>query len=183
VHAQNHGFDYFEFKGLHDRGHHNIKRFFEPVKQFIDDVLQKLGQDERRNILVHCTSGVSRSSTLVLAYLMQTGHVSVREALSTARRSRPCVEPNFGFWRQLLELEAELGLCTEESYPLEEYVFDSFREVWFCDAESGTNTNNSSWTLEEQRTRAGAVIAEMIEKHGTNMFELENILYDYQFQT
>ncbi len=152
-----------------------------------------------------------------------------KSALSLVRQSRTIVEPNFGFWRQILDYEKQLFWVSSEncrsnysenvgeiendkeeaeeegavvvvagnvSYPLEEYIFDSFREVWFPDSgtrnEEGENEENEEneedgsgggkeELLEEQRRRAQVVIREMMERYGGNMFELENVLYDYQF--
>uniref|UniRef100_A0A3B4H6S7 Uncharacterized protein n=1 Tax=Pundamilia nyererei TaxID=303518 RepID=A0A3B4H6S7_9CICH len=55
--------------------------------------------------LVHCMAGVSRSVTLVVAYIMTvTGHGWV-ESLAAVRSVRPCAGPNLGFLRQLEEFE------------------------------------------------------------------------------
>nr|XP_061832458.1 dual specificity protein phosphatase 22-B-like [Nerophis lumbriciformis] len=55
--------------------------------------------------LVHCVAGVSRSVTLVVAYIMTvTGHGWV-ESLAAVRAARPCARPNLGFLRQLEEFE------------------------------------------------------------------------------
>lgn len=44
----------------------NIIRFFPKVRQFIDDALGK-----NRKVLIHGNNGISRSATLVLAYIME----------------------------------------------------------------------------------------------------------------
>ena len=55
-------------------------------------------------VLVHCVSGVSRSGATAVAYCMRfhTGG-DLAAAYSMVRRKRPCVSPNSGFQRQLIE--------------------------------------------------------------------------------
>jgi len=55
----------------------------------------------RGAILVHCYHGVSRSATLVLAYLMKSRKWSLSEALPNVKVNRPCICPNDGFMDQL----------------------------------------------------------------------------------
>ncbi|XP_069622610.1 dual specificity protein phosphatase 26 [Ranitomeya imitator] len=62
---------------------------------------------ERGKILVHCAVGVSRSATLVLAYLMIYHHMTLVEAINTVKDRRGII-PNRGFLRQLLELDNTL---------------------------------------------------------------------------
>jgi len=51
--------------------------------------------------LVHCAAGISRSSTIVIAYLMQAMQFSLTEAFKYVREKRPIISPNDGFSRQL----------------------------------------------------------------------------------
>ncbi|XP_035032614.2 dual specificity protein phosphatase 22-B [Hippoglossus stenolepis] len=53
--------------------------------------------------LVHCVAGVSRSVTLVVAYIMTVTGRGWVEALAAVRAARPCAGPNLGFLRQLEE--------------------------------------------------------------------------------
>jgi hypothetical protein len=61
------------------------------------------------NILVHCFAGVSRSSTLVISYLMREKNLSVDEALAAVRQCRPFADPNKGFIKQLRNYELQLS--------------------------------------------------------------------------
>ncbi|XP_026874836.1 dual specificity protein phosphatase 22-B isoform X1 [Electrophorus electricus] len=56
--------------------------------------------------LVHCLAGVSRSVTLVVAYIMTVTGVGWEEALQAVRVVRPCAGPNPGFQKQLQEFES-----------------------------------------------------------------------------
>ncbi|XP_074204054.1 dual specificity protein phosphatase 22 isoform X4 [Camelus bactrianus] len=55
--------------------------------------------------LVHCLAGVSRSVTLVVAYIMTVTDFGWEDALHTVRAGRSCANPNLGFQRQLQEFE------------------------------------------------------------------------------
>ncbi|XP_035994129.1 dual specificity protein phosphatase 22-B [Fundulus heteroclitus] len=55
--------------------------------------------------LVHCLAGVSRSVTLVVAYIMTLTGLGWQDALAAVRVVRPCANPNVGFQRQLQEFE------------------------------------------------------------------------------
>ncbi|KAF3699405.1 Dual specificity protein phosphatase 22-B [Channa argus] len=50
-------------------------------------------------------AGVSRSVTLVVAYIMTVTGLGWQEALAAVRVVRPCAGPNLGFQRQLQEFE------------------------------------------------------------------------------
>ncbi|KAI4809472.1 hypothetical protein KUCAC02_018351 [Chaenocephalus aceratus] len=56
--------------------------------------------------LVHCLAGVSRSVTLVVAYIMTVTGLGWQEALAAVKVVRPCAGPNRGFQHQLQEFEA-----------------------------------------------------------------------------
>ncbi|XP_035211266.1 dual specificity protein phosphatase 3-like [Stegodyphus dumicola] len=68
---------------------------------FIDQAVNSGGK-----ILVHCLMGLSRSATIVAAYLMVKKNMTAVEALHTIRKQRE-VRPNDGFLVQLLQLEAK----------------------------------------------------------------------------
>lgn len=58
-------------------------------------------------MLVHCLMGVSRSATLVLAFLMIAEGLSLREAVAAVRQHRD-ICPNTGFLQQLRGLDMSL---------------------------------------------------------------------------
>lgn len=55
--------------------------------------------------LVHCVAGVSRSAALVLGYLVKHRATPLADAFALVRAARPCVRPNSGFFRQLIDWE------------------------------------------------------------------------------
>eukprot|EP01065_Artemidia_motanka_P034652 TRINITY_DN422_c7_g1_i2.p1 TRINITY_DN422_c7_g1~~TRINITY_DN422_c7_g1_i2.p1 ORF type:complete len:940 (+),score=228.28 TRINITY_DN422_c7_g1_i2:198-3017(+) len=64
---------------------------------------------------VHCFKGQSRSSTVVITYLMMTERRSFASSLQTVRAARPCVRPNEGFVQQMVRFEEALELERESS--------------------------------------------------------------------
>ncbi|XP_065582628.1 dual specificity protein phosphatase 3-like [Artemia franciscana] len=78
---------------------YNLSRHFNEAAEFIDEALRKGGK-----ILVHCQMGISRSATLVIAFLMIKKQLSVEEAIKTVRMKR-FIYPNDGFLRQLCQLD------------------------------------------------------------------------------
>lgn len=52
-------------------------------------------------VFVHCHAGVSRSSSMVLYYLMKTYGWSLKKSLAYMRDLHPRTNPNPGFQRQL----------------------------------------------------------------------------------
>lgn len=59
-------------------------------------------------VLVHCAMGVSRSATLVLAFLMICENLTLVEAIQKVQAHRD-ICPNSGFLRQLQVLDNRLG--------------------------------------------------------------------------
>lgn len=68
---------------------------------------ERLGQG---NILVHCQAGISRSATVVIAYVIWITKgrmdLSLDDAIAFVRSFRPIVNPNPNFCKQLAEWHA-----------------------------------------------------------------------------
>ncbi|XP_071802917.1 dual specificity protein phosphatase 19-like [Asterias amurensis] len=80
----------------------DITGYFAECFQFID-AAKATGK-----VLVHCNAGVSRSPSVVIAYLMSTEGVSLGAILDELRGERPAVRPNDGFMKCLEEYERRL---------------------------------------------------------------------------
>ncbi|XP_066578907.1 dual specificity protein phosphatase 22-B [Amia ocellicauda] len=78
----------------------NLTQYFKESIKFIHESRLK-----REGCLVHCLAGVSRSVTLVVAYIMTVTDLGWQDALSAVRAARPCAGPNIGFLRQLEDFE------------------------------------------------------------------------------
>ncbi|KAF2883797.1 hypothetical protein ILUMI_22383 [Ignelater luminosus] len=86
----------------HDRPSWNISVYFEQTAKFIDNAIKSGGK-----VLVHCVVGISRSATLVIAYLMIAKNMNAAEALQYVFRRRR-VFPNPGFLNHLAQLNSLL---------------------------------------------------------------------------
>jgi len=82
----------------------NLLVYFDDGIEFIEKNL------ENTNVLCHCLAGVSRSATLVIAYLMKTKRLTYLKALALTLSKRSIIYPNGGFTRQLMEFEKDLKL-------------------------------------------------------------------------
>uniref|UniRef100_A0A1L8E3D4 Putative dual specificity phosphatase n=1 Tax=Nyssomyia neivai TaxID=330878 RepID=A0A1L8E3D4_9DIPT len=91
-----------------DKGENDIMKHFDEVTSRIET--------ERLNggtTLVHCVAGVSRSTSICLAYLVRFLRMTLRDAFLYVKATRPQIRPNVGFFRQLIAYESEiLGLST-----------------------------------------------------------------------
>mmetsp|Transcript_3996 Transcript_3996/g.5987 ORF Transcript_3996/g.5987 Transcript_3996/m.5987 type:complete len:219 (-) Transcript_3996:28-684(-) len=77
----------------------NLAPHFEQTTEHIHRARAEKGH----NVYVHCSAGISRSSTVTLAYLMCFHGIEFDSALHIARAARPAVSPNNGFRQQLEE--------------------------------------------------------------------------------
>ncbi|CAD8058184.1 unnamed protein product [Paramecium sonneborni] len=101
---------------LHDTAYDPIRRHFEEAIHFIDE------QRKKKNVLVHCFVGVSRSATLVIAYLMQIYNYSLQVAHQFLMNRRPQINPNPGFMQQLQQFDFELNKRRQQRPASTQYV-------------------------------------------------------------
>jgi len=104
-----------------------IAKYFPEAVEFIRESISK-----EENILVHCRQGVSRSATIVCAYLMSL-HTdwSPVETVSFVRNSRSIADPNSGFLFQLLVWKTN-GFSYNDAY---EKLFNDMKKSFLCQFE------------------------------------------------
>ena len=68
-----------------------LDRYFDSGTNFIYNNLKTT------NVLVHCYAGVSRSASLVLAFLMKHHKLSLKDAFRKVKSVRTQIDPNEGF--------------------------------------------------------------------------------------
>jgi predicted protein tyrosine phosphatase len=72
------------------------------ISQYFDESFEYLERHRRyTSILVHCFAGVSRSATLVIAYLMRKNNWGYDRAFAFVKEKRNRICPNSGFVKQL----------------------------------------------------------------------------------
>ncbi|XP_026864177.2 dual specificity phosphatase DUPD1-like isoform X1 [Electrophorus electricus] len=81
----------------------DMSPFFYSSANFIKNAVST----PRGKVLVHCAMGLSRSSTLVLAYLMIHENMTLVEAIKAIAQNRH-ICPNTGFMEQLRQLDKQL---------------------------------------------------------------------------
>ncbi|XP_012671291.1 dual specificity protein phosphatase 26 [Clupea harengus] len=86
----------------HDSPAYDMSVNFNKAANFIHKALNGRGK-----VLVHCHVGVSRSATVVLAYLMLKHNMTLVDAITTVKEGRGII-PNRGFLRQLIDLQIQL---------------------------------------------------------------------------
>jgi protein phosphatase slingshot len=84
--------DYFWIY-IDDADDEPIDYYFDKCNQFIDS--------SPGPVFVHCAAGISRSPTIVMAYLIKSEGMSFWKAWQYVRSRRPFICPNDGFYKQL----------------------------------------------------------------------------------
>jgi hypothetical protein len=100
------GFQYLKLD-LEDSADQPIAQYFDQTHQFIEDARAR-----SQKVLVHCRRGISRSATLVIAYVMRYALKSFDEAFDFVKQKRDMINPNLGF---MLALEALSPTPSEDS--------------------------------------------------------------------
>ena len=84
-----------------DKPDQDISKYWSQTNAFIDQARNSNGK-----VVVHCWQGCSRSVTIILAYILTHDQsMSAASGLKLIRRTRPCADPNEGFWDLLLKFE------------------------------------------------------------------------------
>ena len=91
---------------LYDSDYTNISKYFDECNQFIkdsnaDNKKIESSSSPRKNLFVHCGAGMSRSVSMVLAYLIGELGYGYGEALELIKSRRKIARPNQGFEKQL----------------------------------------------------------------------------------
>ncbi len=98
----------------------DISQYFTQTSRFITNSLIY-----QKKVLVYCFWGMSRSVSIVVAFLIKKRHMSFQDAMELVKEKRPCAEPNSGFIEQLQAIDVvikescgnalvESPLCNED---------------------------------------------------------------------
>ena len=93
----------FKINSIYNIIFHNIIFILPNIELIFSNVSMNISG----KVLVNCLKGMSRSSTVVLAYLMLRKNMTAMDALTVVRRHRS-ICPNDGFLQQLAELDNKL---------------------------------------------------------------------------
>jgi len=89
---------------LKDANYEDLSPIFYRTLEWMQNAVETGGR-----VLVHCHQGVSRSATIVLAYLMWRFKLQFDAAFKNLQKIRPICNPNTGFTCQLLTLGKKLS--------------------------------------------------------------------------
>ena len=93
----------------------NIIQYFKECLLFID------GYDK---VFVHCAAGMSRSATIVIAYIMWKKKIFLSEAIKFVKEKRPIISPNLNFMKQL---ELFQDLLIKKDYDINKINFKKIK--------------------------------------------------------
>ena len=97
---------------IEDDERENIFKYFYTCINFIE---------KSKVCFVHCQAGVSRSASIVVAYVMYKLKLKFEDALKYVKEKRDYIYPNAGFRLQLKDLENVLTYC--------QYDLEKFRQI------------------------------------------------------
>lgn len=110
-----------------DNAQQDIKQFFDEAIDFIHEARINNG-----NVLVHCLAGVSRSASLVIAYLMTITEMPWYDSMNVVRGAREQAGPNFGFQRQLQNFDHTSVKLVREKLFSKHGVYDNSADLIIC---------------------------------------------------
>ena len=90
--------------GINDRPDEDMLSL---LLKIIPHLATMYNENNNIRILFHCYAGISRSSSVAMAYLMAVYKIRLEKALEIARR-RPIVNPNQGFYEALRKFEQKI---------------------------------------------------------------------------
>jgi len=102
---KNNNIDFMYIK-LCDDPNSDISKYFDITYNFIDSHIK-----QKKNVLVHCMAGISRSTTIVLNYILKkkyelnhikNPYIIVDDIINYVRTKRYIINPNSGFIKQLM---------------------------------------------------------------------------------
>lgn len=121
--------------------------YYENIYMYFETLNHLFVHRKSENILVVCAAGISRSATLVLAYLLKQ-KFTLRNAISFLRHKRPQIRPNNGFQLQLIQYEVNLQRNKLDDLDLKylDYLFSILPE-YVSYAERERDNNNKAVIL------------------------------------
>jgi len=88
------------------------------ILKYFDEICEIINKENI--VLVNCVAGVSRSATIILAYLMKYYNMSLKDSFIYVRKRRDRICPNKHFMKCLLDYE--LTIIGKNSLTYEECV-------------------------------------------------------------
>lgn len=93
----------YKFIEVYDLPSFNIKNIFDECYLYIENIRLL-----NRRVYVHCNAGISRSPTIIIAYVMKHLKIGFEDAFKFIKETRSTINPNAGFVSQLKDYEDNL---------------------------------------------------------------------------
>lgn len=134
---------------VEDNSFEELSGWFEACRVFIETA-----RNMHVSILVHCQYGMSRSASIVLAYIMKSQNYTLCQSIELVKEQRPQVSPNPNFMAQLTAYEKSLfSRVSIDMNHFREDRFSSASEL-ALDTDDAMNfdvdTDNTDTTTEEE---------------------------------
>ena len=129
--------NHFESSGEFTYKSFRLKDFTgENIRPAIEECLPLLRDldENRQNVLVHCSGGLSRSVSIVMAYLMKYKRLTLSQTVPVLEcaRGRP-VLPNPSFWTTLGIYECEIFGFDAPSFDYTDWVVEDYGRFGFSE--------------------------------------------------
>ena len=121
-----------------------ISDHFEKCFNFIS----KVREEEGKKVLVHCQAGISRSATIVIAYLMFHDKISLKDAFFHTKKCRHQIGPNLGFFKELMKFETSLFSLPTATFSYEDYCICSLVQMGFDEETSRSAVSQSEGRID-----------------------------------
>ena len=83
----------------------NLNDYIEDsILPYIDKCIKFIDENKDKKIFVHCNAGVSRSPSIIIAYLIKSFNYSFKEAYDFVKNRRNIIKPNEKFLKELKTL-------------------------------------------------------------------------------
>jgi len=153
---------------LLDSDSSDISEFFDTTGRFIDEEINKGGR-----VLVHCAAGISRSSTLILAYLMKYRNFDLRTAFNRVKNARRVVRPNNGFFQKLIDYERsvfrERAAAVDQPQGEQHVRIPSVRMVKRDDDNDNNNNENEENNNNSREDATVELVPDVVLEHAKNV--------------
>ncbi|ENN71336.1 hypothetical protein YQE_11951, partial [Dendroctonus ponderosae] len=90
----------YKFVDILDLVETDLEKYLHECMHFVDVCVRN-----KTNVLVHCNAGISRSASVVIAYLIIKRNLLFDDAYALVKQARATVKPNDGFMKQLQHLK------------------------------------------------------------------------------
>jgi dual specificity MAP kinase phosphatase len=88
---------------------HVEQSIFPAVHEAYVFIYTAITKNNNNKILIHCHAGISRSSTVVIYYVMQTRSFSFMAAYNFVKDKHPSTNPNIGFGNQIITNQKKMN--------------------------------------------------------------------------